>query len=118
MEIKDYIYFGGILVAVLSSWFKIKHETEKQNDKLISLAKNLAETRQDLKDNNLESRKSRSQIRRDFEANLQSNNLTFSSQFTEIDEDIKDLGKGVNKMNLNIQDLNTKMELLIKKLEL
>lgn len=118
MEFKDYIYFGGILVAVLSSWFKIKHETEKQNDKLISLAKNLSETKQDLKDLNAETRKGRSLIRRDFEANLQSNNLTFSTQFTEIDNDIKDLGKGVNIMNLNIQDLNTKMELLIKKLEL
>ena len=38
MEIKDYIYFGGILVAVLSSWFKIKLETEKQEEKIINLA--------------------------------------------------------------------------------
>ena len=118
MEIKDYIYFGGILVAVLSSWFKIKLETEKQEEKIINLAMQVTKHEKEIKQVEKEARLGRNEIYKNFETNLQSNNEVFSHQFKEIDKDIKGLQKSVNAINLSVQDLTTKMELLIKKLEL
>ena len=118
MEIKDYIYFGGILVAVLSSWFKIKLETEKQEEKIINLAMTVTKHEKEIKSVEKEARQGRNEIYKNFETNLQSNNEVFSKQFKEIDTDIKGLQKSVNAINLSLRDLTVKMELLIKKLEL
>lgn len=118
MEIKDYIYFGGILVAVLSSWFKIKLETEKQEEKIINLAMTVNKHEKEIKSVEKEARQGRNEIYKNFETNLQSNNEVFSLQFKEIDKDIKGLQKSVNAINLSLRDLTVKMELLIKKLEL
>ena len=118
MEVKDYIYFGGILVAILSSWFKIKSETEKQEEKIINLAMSVSKHEKEIRLVEKEARNGRNEIYKNFETNLESNNKIFSQQFKEIDKDIKELQRSVNAINLSIQDLTTKMELLIKKLEL
>jgi len=118
MEIKDYIYFGGILAAILSSWFKIKLETEKQEEKIINLAMTVNKHEKEIKSVEKEARQGRNEIYKNFETNLQSNNEVFSLQFKEIDKDIKGLQKSVNAINLSVRDLTVKMELLIKKLEL
>ena len=118
MEIKDYIYFGGVLVAIVSSFFKIKFETEKQEEKIINLAMNITKNETTIKEVEKEARKGRNDNYKNFETNLKSNNEVFSKQFKEIDTDIKGLQKSFNDINLSIQDLTTKMELLIKKLEL
>lgn len=118
MEIKDYIYFGGILAAILSSWFKIKLETEKQEEKIINLAMTVNKHEKEIKIVEKEARQGRNEIYKNFETNLQSNNEVFTLQFKEIDKDIKGLQKSVNAINLSLRDLTVKMELLIKKLEL
>lgn len=118
MEIKDYIYFGGILAAILSSWFKIKLETEKQEEKIINLAMQVSKHEKEIKIVEKEARQGRNEIYKNFETNLQSNNEVFTKQFKEIDTDIKGLQKSVNAINLSLRDLTVKMELLIKKLEL
>jgi len=118
MEIKDYIYFGGVLVAILSSWFKIKLETEKQEEKISNLAMTVTKHEKELKEVEKEARLGRSEIYKNFEVNLKSNNEVFSKQFKGIDTEIRGLQQSFNAINLSIQDLTTKMELLINKLEL
>lgn len=118
MEVKDYIYFGGVLVAILSSWFKIKLETEKQEEKIINLGNSMNKNEKEIRVVEKEARKGRHDIYKNFETNLQSNNISFTKQFEDMDKDIKGLQKSVNAINLSLRDLTVKMELLIKKLEL
>ena len=44
----------------------------------------------------------RQQIRKDFDANIISNNVVFTSRLDKIDSEIKDLNQAFNKMNVNI----------------
>ena len=118
MEVKDYIYCLGVLVAIISGWLKLKFETEKQEEKIINLAMTVTKHEKEIKTVEKEARQGRNEIYKNFETNLQSNNEVFSLQFKEIDKDIKGLQKSVNAINLSVQDLTTKMELLINKLEL
>ena len=39
MNIKDVVYVSGILITLLTAWFKLKHDNDKQTDKIKDLDK-------------------------------------------------------------------------------
>jgi len=58
---------------------------------------------------------SRQQIRNDFDANIISNNVVFTTRLDKIDSEIKDLNQAFNKMNVNITQIKTKLDIIINK---
>jgi len=67
------------------------------------------------KDEFVNAKKSRQQIRKDFDANIISNNIVFTTRLDKIDSEIKDLNQAFNKMNVNITQIKTKLDIIINK---
>jgi len=112
---KDVAYIIGFLVTVLTAWFKLKVDNEKQNEKIKSLMYKADQYKSECKDEFVNAKKSRQQIRKDFDANIISNNIVFTTRLDKIDSEIKDLNQAFNKMNVNITQIKTKLDIIINK---
>lgn len=112
---KDVAYIVGFLVTILTAWFKLKNDNEKQNEKIKSLMYKAETYKSECKDEFVNAKTSRQQIRNDFDANIISNNIVFTSRLDKIDNEIKELNQAVNKMNVNITAIKTKLDIIINK---
>ena len=112
---KDVAYIVGFLVTVLTAWFKLKVDNEKQNEKIKSLMYKAEQYKSECKDEFINAKNGRQQIRKDFDANIISNNIVFTTRLDKIDSEIKDLNQAFNKMNVNITQIKTKLDIIINK---
>lgn len=112
---KDVAYIIGFLVTVLTAWFKLKVDNEKQNEKIKSLMYKSEQYKLECKEELINAKNGRQQIRKDFDANIISNNIVFTSRLDKIDNEIKELNQAVNKMNINITSMKTKLDIIINK---
>ena len=112
---KDVAYIVGFLVTVLTAWFKLKNDNEKQNEKIKSLMYKAEQYKSECKDEFINAKNGRQQIRKDFDANIISNNIVFTTRLDKIDSEIKDLNQAFNKMNVNITQIKTKLDIIINK---
>lgn len=112
---KDVAYIIGFLVTVLTAWFKLKVDNEKQNEKIKSLMYKADQYKSECKDEFVNAKNGRQQIRKDFDANIISNNIVFTTRLDKIDSEIKDLNQAFNKMNVNITQIKTKLDIIINK---
>lgn len=112
---KDVAYIIGFLVTVLTAWFKLKVDNEKQNEKIKNLMYKSEQYKLECKEELINAKNGRQQIRKDFDANIISNNIVFTSRLDKIDNEIKELNQAVNKMNINITSMKTKLDIIINK---
>lgn len=112
---KDVAYIIGLSVTILTAWFKMKFDNERQNTKIKTL-----ETRADVyykecKEEFVNAKNGRVSIRRDFDANIISNNIVFTTRLDKIDSEIKELNQAFHKMNVSITQIKTKLDIIINK---
>ena len=112
---KDVGYIVGFLITILTAWFKMKHDNERQNSKIKML-----ESRADLyysecKEEFMNAKNGRVSIRRDFDANIISNNLAFSARLDKIDKEVKDMNVTINKVNNSLTEVKAKLDIMINK---
>jgi len=112
---KDVAYIVGFLITVLTAWFKLKNDNEKQNEKIKNLMYKSETYKAECKEEFVNAKNGRQQIRKDFDANIISNNVVFTSRLDKIDNEIKELNQAVNKMNINITSMKTKLDIIINK---
>ena len=112
---KDVIYIVSLLVTLLTAWFKLKLDNEKQNDKIKTLSQKAEQYKLECKEEFINAKKGRSQIRKDFDANITSNNKVFSNRLDKIDKEIKEINQTTNKMNNNITSIETKLDIIINR---
>jgi len=112
---KDVGYIVGFLITILTAWFKMKHDNERQNVKIKTL-----ETRADVyykecKEEFMNAKNGRVSIRRDFDANIISNNLAFTTRLDKIDKEVKDMNVTINKVNNSLTAVKAKLDIIINK---
>ena len=112
---KDVGYIVGFLITILTAWFKMKHDNERQNTKIKML-----ESRADLyysecKEEFMNAKNGRVSIRRDFDANIISNNLAFSTRLDKIDREVKEMNITINKVNNSLTEVKAKLDIMINK---
>ncbi len=112
---KDVAYIVSFLVTILTAWFKLNVDNEKQNEKIKNLMLKAEQYKTECKDEFISAKKSRQKIRNDFDANIVSNNIVFTNRLDKIDSEIKELHQAVNKMNVNITSIKTKLDIIINK---
>ena len=67
------------------------------------------------KDEFVNAKTSRQQIRNDFDANIVSNNVVFTNRLDKIDAEIKDVNSSINQINVNMTTIKTKLDIIINK---
>ena len=112
---KDVAYIVGFLVTVLTAWFKLKNDNEKQNEKIKNLMYKAESYKSECKDEFINAKTSRQQIRNDFDANIVSNNVVFTNRLDKIDAEIKDVNSSINQINVNMTTIKTKLDIIINK---
>ncbi len=112
---KDVAYIVSFLVTILTAWFKLKVDNEKQNEKIKNLMYKAEQYKTECKDEFISAKKSRQQIRNDFDANITSNNKVFSNRLDKIDAEIKDVNSSINEINVNMTTIKTKLDIIINK---
>ena len=112
---KDVAYIVSFLITILTAWFKLKVDNEKQNEKIKNLMYKAESYKAECKDEFVNAKNGRQQIRKDFDANIISNNVVFTNRLDKIDSEIKELNQAFNKMNVNITSIKTKLDIIINK---
>ena len=112
---KDVAYIVGFLVTVLTAWFKLKNDNEKQNEKIKNLMYKAETYKSECKEEFVNAKASRQQIRNDFDANIVSNNVVFTNRLDKIDAEIKDVNTSINQINVNMTTIKTKLDIIINK---
>jgi len=113
--LKDVGYIMGILISFGTAWFKLKIENAKQNEKISNLTEKANSYYKECKDEFVNAKNGRIAIRRDFDANIISNNLAFTSRLDKIDKDVKHLNLTINKVNVNLTEVKAKLDIMINK---
>ena len=113
--LKDVGYIMGILISFGTAWFKLKIENAKQNEKISNLTEKANSYYKECKEEFINAKNGRIAIRRDFDANIISNNLAFTSRLDKIDKDVKHLNLTINKVNVNLTEVKAKLDIMINK---
>jgi len=113
--LKDVGYIMGILISFGTAWFKLKIENAKQNEKISNLTEKANSYYKECKEEFVNAKNGRIAIRRDFDANIISNNLVFTSRLDKIDKDVKHLNLTINKVNVNLTEVKAKLDIMINK---
>ena len=67
------------------------------------------------KDEFINAKNGRANIRKDFEANIMSNNLVFTNRLDKIDTEIKQCNISINELNVSMSTIETKLDIIINK---
>ena len=88
INIKDVVYFLGFVVTLLTAWFKLKHDNDKQTDQIINLKEIAATYKKDCDVALMNAKHSRTSIRKDYDDKIEKvrseNKETRDSLNTEI----------------------------------
>jgi len=112
---KDVAYIVSFLITILTAWFKLKVDNEKQNEKIKNLMYKAEQYKTECKEEFVNAKNGRQQIRKDFDANIISNNVVFTNRLDKIDSEIKELNQTINKMNVHVTQIKTKLDIIINK---
>ena len=112
---KDVGYIVGFLITILTAWFKMKHDNERQNVKIKMLETRADQYYKECKEEFMNAKNGRVSIRRDFDANIISNNLAFTTRLDKIDKEVKDMNVTINKVNNSLTAVKAKLDIIINK---
>ena len=112
---KDVGYIVGFLITILTAWFKMKHDNERQNSKIKMLETRPDQYYKECKEEFMNAKNGRVSIRRDFDANIISNNLAFTTRLDKIDKEVKDMNVTINKVNNSLTAVKAKLDIIINK---
>jgi len=112
---KDVGYIVGFLVTILTAWFKMKHDNERQNTKIKMLESRADLYYRECKEEFMNAKNGRVSIRRDFDANIISNNLAFSARLDKIDREVKEMNVTINKVNNALTEVKAKLDIVINR---
>ena len=95
---KDVAYIVSFLVTLLTAWFKLKHDNERQNDKLASINEKIESCFSDSKEEIMNAKNGRISIRKDFDRKLErvndeikTNKENFTNQMAAMNQAISDV---------------------------
>jgi len=108
---KDVAWLIGLIVSFGTAWFKLKLENAKQNEKIKNLTEKSTTYYNECKAEFVNAKNGRVSIRRDFDANIISNNVVFSGRLDKVDKDIKEVSTALNTINVNIAAIKTKLDI-------
>lgn len=91
VNLKDVVYIVGILVTLLTAWFKLKHDNDRQTEKIKELSIRADRYYNECKEEFMNAKNGRVSIRRDVDDKVKAvqsevtkNRETFSTEITNI----------------------------------
>ena len=115
INVKDVVYFGGILVTLLTAWFKLKHDNDKQTDKIKDLSATAERYYQECKEEFMNAKNGRVSIRRDIDDRIGKSNDTIQANRDAVNVEIKDMTASLNKVKSDTAEIKGMISTLLNK---
>ena len=115
INVKDVVYFGGILVTLLTAWFKLKHDNDKQTDKIKDLSATAERYYQECKEEFMNAKNGRVSIRRDIDERIGKINDTIQANRDAVNVEIKDMTASINKVKSDTAEIKGMISTLLNK---
>jgi len=112
---KDVAYIISLLVTLLTAWFKLKHDNERQNEKIGSLENKLVGCFSESKEESMNARNSRIAIRKDFDGKLKDIQVELKENRESFANEIKDMNFAINEVKTDTSEIKGMLNILINK---
>ena len=115
MNIKDVVYVSGILITLLTAWFKLKHDNDKQTDKIKDLDKRAEKYYNDCKEEFMNAKNGRVSIRRDVEDKTQRLEDDIKANKDNVNSELKEMTQSINKVKSDTAEIKGMISTLLNK---
>ena len=112
---KDVAYIISFLVTLLTAWFKLKHDNDRQTDKIIAIQKKMDSCFSESKEEIMNARNGRVAIRKDFELKLEKINKEMKETKEAFSNEIKEVNSSISAVKSDTAEIKGMLNTLLNK---
>tara|TARA_R110002074_G_scaffold187151_1_gene352793 strand:- start:256 stop:648 length:393 start_codon:yes stop_codon:yes gene_type:complete len=115
LNIKDVVYFVGFVVTLLTAWFKLKHDNDKQTDQIKHLKEMAKGYKNDCDVAFMNAKHSRSAIRKDYEDKIDKVRVENKETKDSLNTEIQNLNTSLTAVKTDTAEIKGMISTLLNK---
>jgi len=115
INIKDVIYIIGFIVTLLTAWFKLKHDNDRQTEKIKELSVRADRYYNECKEEFMNAKNGRVSIRRDIDTRMEKLNEVIQSNKDLVNSEMKEMSTAINKVKSDTAEIKGMISTLLNK---
>ena len=115
LNIKDVVYFVGFVVTLLTAWFKLKHDNDKQTDQIKHLKEMAQGYKKDCDVAFMNAKHSRSAIRKDYEDKIDKVRTENKETKDSLNTEIQNLNVSLTAVKTDTAEIKGMISTLLNK---
>lgn len=115
INIKDVIYFVGFVVTLLTAWFKLKHDNDKQTDQIKHLKEMAESYKKDCDVAFMNAKHSRSAIRKDYDDKFDRSRVESKETKDALNTEIANLSASLTAVKTDTAEIKGMISTLLNK---
>ena len=112
---KDVAYIISFLVTLLTAWFKLKHDNDRQTDKIIAIQKKMNSCFAESKEETMNAKNSRIAIRKDFERKIDKLDKEMKETKEAFSNEIKVVNSSISEVKSDTAEIKGMLNTLLNK---
>lgn len=115
LNIKDVVYFVSFVVTLLTAWFKLKHDNDKQTDQIKHLKEMAKSYKKDCDVSFMNSKHSRSAIRKDYDDKIDKVRVENKETKDSLNTEIQNLNTSLTAVKTDTAEIKGMISTLLNK---
>ena len=115
LNIKDVVYFVGFVVTLLTAWFKLKHNNDKQTDQINHLKEMAQGYKKDCDVAFMNAKHSRSAIRKDYDDKIEKVRVENKETKDSLNTEIQNLNISLTAVKTDTAEIKGMISTLLNK---
>jgi len=115
INIKDVIYFVGFVVTLLTAWFKLKHDNDKQTDQIKHLKEMADGYKKDCDLAIMNAKHSRTAIRKDYDDKIEKVRVENKETKDSLNTEIQNLNTSLTAVKTDTAEIKGMISTLLNK---
>ncbi len=115
INIKDVIYFVGFVVTLLTAWFKLKHDNDKQTDQIKHLKEMAEGYKKDCDVAFMNAKHSRTAIRKDYDDKIEKVRVENKETKDSLNTEIQNLNTSLTAVKTDTAEIKGMINTLLNK---
>lgn len=115
INVKDVIYFVGFIVTLLTAWFKLKHDNDKQTDQIKHLKEMADGYKKDCDLAFMNAKHSRSAIRKDYDDKFDRSRVESKETKDALNTEIANLSASLTAVKTDTAEIKGMISTLLNK---
>jgi len=115
INIKDVIYFVGFVVTLLTAWFKLKHDNDKQTDQIKHLKEMAEGYKKDCDLAFMNAKHSRTAIRKDYDDKIEKVRVENKETKDSLNTEIQNLNTSLTAVKTDTAEIKGMISTLLNK---